>query len=226
MLNRMGRAFHRRFPLTLHRAIGLVFAMVVLPLALGCGALVTMQWRQERAVVAQQMQSLAIQLAHGVDLHYTHARSQLEALAVLPAMEQLDLARAHRTAVGITADRPGTLIVLTGPDGQMLFNSRLAFGAPLPNLWALEAVPRTTRWNGYSLPVSSRGMTRQAFLTASPAYSPLFVGIHSGLPTLAVAIPVRHDGQVAYALSMSFPAQDLRGVLAATVLPDRVRALT
>ena len=225
MLTRLRRAFRRRFPLTLHRAIGLVFAMVVLPLALGCIALVTAQWRHERAVVAQQMQSLAIQLAHGVDLHYTQARSQLEALAVLPALDQRDLTLAYRHATEVSAGRPGSLIALTGPDGQMLFNSLLSFGVPLPNLWALDALPRTTRWNGHELPVSSRGMTRQVFRTGRPAYSPLFVGLHSGQPTLALAIPVRQGGRIAYALSMSFPAKELREVLAVPVLPDRARVV-
>ncbi|HSW18292.1 MAG TPA: PAS domain S-box protein, partial [Ramlibacter sp.] len=198
---------------SVQRAIAVMVALVVLPLALGALALLAGQWRSERAQADQELRRQAAGLVHAIDLYLGYGAAQLEAIAALPAMERADAALMYRYARDVVADRPGTIVSLIGPTGQLLFSTGISLDKTLPNLWTTETPNRTTQWEGQTLPVGARQITRDVFQTGERRWSGVFFGSITRQPSLAVAIPVKRDGVVLYALTLALPTAQLRSVI-------------
>lgn len=198
---------------TVRQAMGLMLACVVLPGALGAAVLVVSHWTSERDKARAALQDEAVAIARSVDRDLDVGLAQLQAIAAARALDDGDWADLHAFAAAVVRDRPGHLVALTAPGGLQLFNSALPLGQGRLNLWALEAENRQVDWNGRSLPVSSQGLTRQVFRTAAPAYSNLYIAVSLHRPTLGMAIPVIRANHVAYALTLSFPADALLAAL-------------
>ena len=211
--------------MSLHRAVMLLLAWVIAPLAVGSSLLLLAVWTDEQDKVEQELQEWSRSVVHAVELHVGHQRSQLEAIAALPAMESGQLNAIYRFARDVVADHPETLVTLVGSDGQLLVNTAVPFGSPLPNLWKLEERQREATWQGHSIPLSSQGLTREVFRTGSTGYSGLYFGLNVKGPRMAVAVPVRRNGKVLYALSLSYPADDLNKLLVSAGLPRHARAV-
>jgi signal transduction histidine kinase/DNA-binding NarL/FixJ family response regulator len=211
--------------MSLHRAVVLLLAWVIAPLAIGSALLLLVVWMDEHAKVEQELHSWSKNILHTVDLHLGHRRSQLEAIAALPAMDSGDLSAIYQFARDVVADRPGTLVTLVGSSGQQLVKTSVPFGSPLPNLWHIEEQHSQITWQGHSLPVSSQGLTREVFRTGRVAYSGLFFGMNFKTPRLGVAVPVRRNDKVLYALLLSYPASDLDSLLNSVGLPRHARAV-
>jgi hypothetical protein len=160
--------------MSLHRAVVLLLAWVIAPLAIGSALLLLVVWMDEHAKVEQELHSWSKNILHTVDLHLGHRRSQLEAIAVLPAVDSGDLSAIYRFARDVVADHPGTLVTLVGSDGQQLLKTSVPFGSPLPNLWHVEEQHSQITWQGHSMPVSSQGLTREVFRTGRVGYGGLF----------------------------------------------------
>jgi signal transduction histidine kinase/DNA-binding NarL/FixJ family response regulator len=210
-------------PLSVHRTVVLLLAWLIAPLAAGSAFLVHQVWADEHEKVAQHVHGWSNGIVQSVELHLGHQLSTLEAIASLPEIDRGDLNGIYRFARDVVADHPGTLVALVRPDGQLLLNTSVPFGDPLPNLWQLEEQQRQSSWQGHPLPVSSQGLTREVFRTGRVGYSDLYFGVNVNRPRTAIAVPVRRNGTILYALMLSQLATDLEMAVNVAGLPRQAR---
>jgi signal transduction histidine kinase/ActR/RegA family two-component response regulator len=210
-------------PHNLNQALGWLLASVIVPLLLGALVLLVAQSRQEREQAQKQLSALAQTLVQAVDRELDHGRAQLEVLAASPVVDAQDWRQLHRFAGDVARRRPGSLIGLAGPDGQQLFNTAMAWGAPQPNLWQLAEQHREVIWEGRPLPLSSQNLTREVFARSQVVYSDLYYGLSIKRPTLAVSVPVVREGQVRFALTLSFPPALLEQLIRSAVSTPGMR---
>jgi signal transduction histidine kinase len=211
-------------PHNLNQALSWLLASVIVPLLLGALALLVVQAQHERQLAQTQISALAQTLLNAVERELDHGRAQLEVLAAAPVIDRQDWQLLHRFAGDVAQQRPGSLIGLTGPDGQQLLNTAMRWGEPQPNLWKLADQRQEVMWEGRSLPLSSQNVTRQVFETGKVVYSDLYYGLFIQRPTLAVSVPVQRDGKVLYALTLSFPPALLDQLIRSSVNAPGLRA--
>ena len=204
-------------PRNLNQALGWLLATVIVPLLLGALVLLVVQTRQEQEKDRDQLATLAQTLVQAVDRELDHGRAQLEVIAAAPVIDQQDWRQLHRFAGAVANARPGSLIGLVGQDGQQLLNTAMAWGQPQPNLWKLAEQREEVMWEGKSLPLSSQNLTREVFARGQVVYSDLYYGLFVKRPTLALSFPVKRDGKVLYALTLSFPPALLEKLLSSAV---------
>jgi len=202
-------------PRNLNQALWRLLIALIAPLLLATLGLLALQASQENRLARTRLSALAQTLVQAMDAEFERGRAQLEVLAASPLIDTGDWRRMRQFAAEVTARTPGSLVVLVGPDGQVLFNTVVPWGDPLPNLWELAAQNREVLWEGRPLPLSSGNLSRQAFETGRPAYSDLYYGVQVHRPALSMAIPVQREGRSRYALILSYPP---------SLLQERVRS--
>ena len=79
-------------------------------------------------------------------------------------------------------------------------------------------------WEGNKLPLSSQNLTRDVFEKNRVIYSDLYYGLLLKRPTLALSVPVVRQGQVAYALVLSFPPLLIERLIRQSVNVPALRA--
>ncbi|WP_353860712.1 PAS domain S-box protein [Azospirillum formosense] len=139
-------------------------------------------------------------LAEDVEREVSRLIAAAEVLSTAESLTTNDMASFHRRAASVR-DRLGTNVVLRDPAGRQLVNTRMPWGADLPDNTPLEADQRVID-------------------TGQPQITGLFVGDVSQLPILAVIAPVIRDGQIRYLLSLNIPPDRLQGI----VSPERIPA--
>ncbi|TFZ02286.1 response regulator [Ramlibacter henchirensis] len=212
-------------PRTLNQTLWRLLAAVLAPLLVGTLVLLILQTVQENRLAQTRLSALAQTLAQATDAEFDRARAQLEVLAASPLLDEGDWQHMREFASEVTTNIPGSLIVLVGPDGQVLFNTAVERGQPLPNLWTLGAQSKEALWEGRPLPLSSGNLSRQAFETGRAVYSDLYYGVQIQRPALSVSIPVRRSGVSHYSLIFSFPPALLQERLQAAVRAPDIRAV-
>jgi signal transduction histidine kinase/CheY-like chemotaxis protein len=212
-------------PRTLNQSLGWLLAAVVLPLLAGALGLLALQADQEQDAAQARLAVLAQTLVQTSDAEFERSRAQLEVLAASPLVDSGDWEGMYRYARSVTERTPGSLIVLVGPDGQVLFNTAAVWGQPLPNLWKLGNQSREIEWNGRKLPLSSGHLSLHAFESGWPIYSDLYYGVQILKPSLSVSIPVKRDGRSRYALIFAYPPELLQDRFATAVRLPGIRAV-
>jgi signal transduction histidine kinase/ActR/RegA family two-component response regulator len=212
-------------PRTLNQTLWRLLAAVLAPLLLGTVALMVMQTVQENRIARTRLSALAETLVQATDAEFDRARAQLEVVAASHLLDDGDWRHMREFATEVTRHVPGSLIVLVDNDGQVLFNTAVTHGEPLPNLWRLGAEHREVVWEGRSLPLSSGNLSRQAMETGAPVYSDLYFGVQINRPALSVSIPVKRDATTLYALIFSFPPALLQERLQSAVRVPEIRAV-
>ena len=212
-------------PKTLNQTLWRLLAAVLAPLLLGTLGLLALQTVQENRLAQTRLSALAQTLVQAADAEFDRARAQLEVVAASPLLHEGDWPHMREFASEVTRSLPGSLIVLVGSDGQVLFSTAIAPGDPLPNLWQLGAQNKEVLWEGRPLPLSSGNLSRQALETGGPVYSDLYFGAQVNRPALSVSIPVQRDGVAHYALIFSFSPNLLQERLQAAVRVPEIRAV-
>jgi signal transduction histidine kinase/CheY-like chemotaxis protein len=212
-------------PRTLNQALWRLLAAVLVPMLLGTLGLLVLQTVQENRLAQTRLGALAQTLVQATDAEFDRARAQLEVLAASPLIDDGDWLHMQQYASVVTARIPGSLIVLVGPDGQVMFNTAVPHGEPLPNLWSLGAQSREVMWEGRLLPLSSGNLSRQAFESGKAVYSDLYLGVNVHRPALSVSIPVQRAGMSHYALIYSFSPSLMQERIQAGVQVPGMRAV-
>ena len=141
-----------------------------------------------------QANSLAKALAAAIDQALDARIGALQMLTSSPLADApSDRASLYREALGFRQSFGGH-VILADLDTQMLFNTRLPFGEPLPKL------PRP----------STRAAVPIAIQTGQPAVGDAFQGMVDQQQLVAVAVPVKRQGQVVAVLLSTFESAQLQ----------------
>jgi PAS domain S-box-containing protein len=190
-------------------------ALLLLLLTLVGAMLVYTQWTSQQASAESALRDASARLVLVVRRELTVEQSMLEALTLSPAIDRQDWVSHYLLAQRVASRREGALIALTDESGQLIYNTAVPLGTPLPNVTQFERQALTQEHNGEVLPLSSQGLTRRARQSGNAAYSDLYFGFSIRRPTLALAVPVERDGAIPYTLTFAFPPDALNAVLAA-----------
>ena len=185
----------------------------ILPLAFVTIGVAWGIWQSYARAVESTLQETAAAMSLAVERDIATVRGQLNAVAASHLIDDRDWTKLHAFMVSITGDRPGAVVSLVDPAGQVVIQSNIPPGQPLPNLWVFERVDEQAYWQGQYLPLSSQGLTRAVIAGARPVASGLYLSLLKRQPTVALSVPVMRGGQVSHALTYSFPTASLQTFL-------------
>jgi two-component sensor histidine kinase len=216
VLQRMGAAFPSvggvtmglrqmlRRPRSLRTQLLILTLASALPITAFSGALL---WRlndKERAQFESRLQLTAQDLANDIDRQLEAMVVTLRTLATSRALQRNDLSEFHAQATEAVGGGRFA-IILTGPAGQQLINTRLDYGVELPLM--------------ADLPTLSKAIATRRYQVSN-----LFVGNVSKRPQLNVHMPVVRDGIVRYVLVLALEPELIRDISQQQDLPkDWVR---
>ena len=212
-------------PRNLNQVLWRLLGAVVVPLLLATLALLALQGAQDKRAAQGRLVALAETLVQAVDAEFERGLAQLNVLSAAPAVDAGDWKQLRAYASEVVRSVPGSLIVFVGPDGQVLFNTAVPWGQPLPNLWKLAEQNKETDWEGRTLPVSSGNLSREAVETGRPAFSDLYFGVNVRRPALSLAVPVNRSGHARYAMILSYPPAVLQGRIRSAVRASDLRVI-
>ncbi|MDO8944454.1 MAG: PAS domain S-box protein, partial [Desulfobacterales bacterium] len=182
--------------------------ILVAPAVIGLGVLAVGVYQHEREQISQSTLATARSLMAALDRDMAGFITASQVLAESPFLKSGDFAAFHREAASIVPIVHGSTFVLTDATGQQIVN--------------------TLRPYGELLPLSGNSDARnKVFQTGQPAFSDLFIGAITKLPTLTAVVPVFQDNQVKYALAISASPARLTDLLLNQMLPpDWVATIT
>ncbi|MGZ5786102.1 MAG: sensor histidine kinase, partial [Ramlibacter sp.] len=172
----------------------------LLPAALAAAALISYSYELQKESVAENAQATARALTQAVDLELKSGIGALQALATSPYLADGDLMRFHRQAREALGGLPGNNIVVSDASGQQVLNTLRDYGEPLPLHGNLPQM-------------------RHVFATGEAMVSDLFEGAVAHRPLIAIDVPVRREGRIAYVMSMGFFPEQLAAILKGERLP-------
>jgi hypothetical protein len=185
--------FGRAEPTVRSRLVALVLCVVVPTLLVS--VLATLRaWEAGRAATERMLTARAEALSSAVKRELEFARVTLQVLATSPHLATGDLAAFHDQVQAMPKPE-GARIALTDEAGRMLLNSMRPFGTPLP-------------------PRGDLGVVARVFATGEPQVSNLYTTSMTQEPLVAVDVPVRLGGRVAYDLTMGFRVDALNRIMA------------
>jgi two-component sensor histidine kinase len=180
------------------RLVALVLCVVVPTLVVSVLAAVS-AWESGRAATERDLTARADALASAVRRELDLSRATLQALATSPQLAANGLAGFHARLAAIPLSA-GARIVLADEAGQILLHSLYPYGSPLPKR-------------------GDPGIAARIFAVGVPQVSDLFFGSRSSDGLIAVDVPVRIGGRVAYDLGIALHADALHRVLLEQRLP-------
>src|SRR5690606_18930483 len=134
------------------------------------------------------------------DKHFSNVSGTLHALATSPSLSAGDLEAFYRQAQDVLPSQDVANIALTDRHGMQVFNTLRPFGEALVEN---RSSIRTRHFgDGYR-----------------PLISDIFYGPVAGSHVIAVAVPVRRQGEVIYSLSTGMSPAPFTRVLAQAQLP-------
>jgi len=180
--------------LTLKTFLTRLIWLCLLPPLLLAAYLAMSQLREIQAQRDVEASSLAKALASAIDQDLEGRIAALQMLAgSAPVGDSTRWMELYQGAQGFQQSF-GAHVILAGLDGQMLFNTRVPFGSPLPSL------PRP----------KARSAAALALQTGKPAVGDVVDGPVARMPLVAVAAPIRRKGEVTFLLLSTFETRQLQ----------------
>jgi len=184
-------------------ALGLLSALPFIALT---GVLIHQMGELQRTAIESDLEQRSTAAANALRELLGRAVGYLNAIATSDAAVNQDMRGLYDHAQRVVHALPDvTAITLTREDGSMVFITSRPFGVAAPPTSQIESV-------------------RQVFTTRTPSVSGPFLGPVSGVPVVALGVPVMHDGRVVYCLRMVFRVSSMNQMLANLNLPDNWRA--
>ncbi len=173
----------------------------LLPGVIGIGALLYRMYRDDQAQTQANAVQMARSMTNTVDAELAQARAVALALATSTQLAASDLAGFHKRARELLGTEGiGENVVLSDADGQQVLNTLRPLG---------QALYRH----------GDPSLSTRAFDAARPRVSDLFVSNTTGLPIVAVDVPVTSEGRVRYGLSLVLAPKYLGSILHKLKLP-------
>jgi PAS domain S-box-containing protein len=187
--------------------LAMLAASVALPLLALAVYFLEQAAHSHQARVEQQLLQTSQALVSGIDREIDKAIAILETLAASSALLRGDFASFHAQARRATHGSTAA-ILLINRSHQQLANTWVDYGVPLPLTSDSETAARV-------------------FTTKQPQVSDLFYGAVSKRPAINVFAPVVMDGEVKYALIMTFDAGHFADLLQSQALePQWITGIT
>jgi PAS domain-containing protein len=188
----------RRMALRAATHIIVLIVACLLPM-LGIAVLsISMLADAEREARNAQILSTTRVLAAAVDARLKIGAAQLSALATSSALREDDIPRFYEKCRSIAS--PGVWIILSDPNGEPLFTTRLPLGTPMSTLRSADLVKAAAR-------------------SRSVQISDVFTGGTLHLSHVSVYVPVIEHGEVTRVLVMSFSLNEISDALLEQHLP-------
>lgn len=173
----------------------------LLPGVIGAVVLFGVQYRAGQIQLEDDRLRVTRALSQAVDHELAVLQGKLQILALSPELMSSDLSGFYREAQATLATESlATAIALIDSTGQQLLNTVRPLGALLPK-------------TGHPL------LVRRTFDSGRPTVSDMYIGGATLRPSVAVEVPVWHDGRVKYALDMGIPLEGLTRILTKQKLP-------
>lgn len=193
---------HMMFRLSIRSSLAILVAVCLLPAAAAALGFLAYAYHQNREQVLENSLTTAHTIGHLVDNHFLNVEATLLALSTSPALTELNLPAFYWQATEAIRTQRFANIVLTDRHGLQLINTLQPLGAALPE-------------NGSSIRSDDFGDTEGAVI------SNMFKGKVAGRYVIAVAVPLRRDGQIYYGLSTGMAPNIFDGLLREQKLPAR-----
>lgn len=165
-------------------------------------ASIWVQYRQQSAMLVDGLRETAHAIALAVDRELDTGRAILETLAASELIDAADWRAFYELCVKIMKSRQDGAIILMDRAGQMLLNTAVEFGTPLPRL-SHELADQTIEWEGRRLPLSNSRMLFDSLASGQVEYSDLYYGRVGKRPAVAIAVPVMRGGTAPYMMAIS-----------------------
>lgn len=180
----------------------ILVAVALLPVLIFAGVMIGALGGKEQAAVERGLLDTARALSLAIDRELDASIRSLQILALSEHLQSGNLKKFHEESVAaLSALRLWETVILAEPSGQQILNLRRPFGAPLPRTSFLDLV-------------------RQIVETGRPTVSNLSIGGVTGVPSIAVAVPVLRNGRVTYVLSAGAGLKVLTILLAQQKIPS------
>jgi signal transduction histidine kinase len=175
--------------------LALVVAFAVAPISIITTALLVGQANNERIAVGRGLQATAEAIARAVDSEVRSYQAVLHTLARSPMLLANDLASFHGYATGVGRDT-GTFVIVYDRSGEQILNSMQPYGA------ALRQPLREGRpAQGDEPPLTDAAAIRRVLENGTPTTTSLFRSLTTGRLLIAVAVPVKRDGELQFVLA-------------------------
>jgi diguanylate cyclase (GGDEF)-like protein len=191
---------------TIRARIALIVVACVLPMACMAAFLILFNYSRERAEVARDALNRTRATVDALDQELVSTITALKVLGGTSLLADKDLARFHARASHAVDDLQATNIVMLDRKGQMLLSTSNPYGEALPKLAQSPLLDTILR-------------------TGQPGVSNLFMSPLKNRLILTVAVPVRIDGSVAYALNAVLKPARFNTILRQQGLRDSWRAV-
>lgn len=176
--------------------------LAVLPLLLFAGLSISQFERDQRHAILADLDHRARHLAEKIETDLNSAIAIVETLAASDAAQRDDLRVLYDTSKRVLADHPDyRYIGLIDADDRVLFVTALPFG-------------------GDPVALQQRELAQRVFRTGKANVSGVFQSPLNREHVVAVSVPLRRDGQVAYVLRLILAAETLSELLAQYPLPQ------
>jgi PAS domain S-box-containing protein len=197
---------------TMQRALFWLLVLALLPLAMGAAFVTWQQFQRDRDNAERALLAAAESAAVEIDLELAAGFAELGVLSNSPLIDEGDWQSFHTLITAVVNGRDGANITLADRQGQMVTSTTKAFGAALPNLWALEN--HTAPWGEHELPLSSQSFSRRILEGEAPRASRLYLGVSVMRPAISIGLPVRRGGRVTHAMLLSYAVETFAEALA------------
>jgi len=173
-----------------------------LPILIGYVALARDAALRERNHVARDAQTVAEVLAAAVDRDIDSGETAARVLANTAMMARGDMVAIHEVAKSLLRpDFPAQAFVLSLPNGMPLINTRYPIGVPLPRTGNEDDI-------------------RRVAMTGNTVASGLHRLDSGGQYALSVEVPIWHEGEVRFVLSVHLRPRRMAELLDSQHLPD------
>ncbi|HJW57093.1 MAG TPA: EAL domain-containing protein [Burkholderiaceae bacterium] len=173
----------------------------LLPGVVGAIALLFDEYHQSRIQLERDTLQTARALSYAVDVQILGLQRLGQGLATADSLANGNLARFHLQARRALAEaRLGSTVALTDRTGQLVLNTAVEFGKPLP-------------MNG------NPELIRHVFETRTPVVSQLFTSAITRHPLMAIGLPVFLNDKVIFVLTVSIEPEQFDDIFSAQHLP-------
>jgi len=172
---------------------------LLIPALIFSGLMILRSASLERAAMEGEITDVVRSVATAFDRELSATTTTLRALASSPSLADGDLKPFYGQAMA-AKEVGGNDFFLTSRSGRQLLNTRVPWGAPLPETSAND-------W-------------RDVIETEKPRVSNLYRGIVAGGPVFSISVPVKRNAKIIYVLSASMSPERVVDIFKRANLDD------